>query len=892
MAKISESVNVRLIPLLGGREYGAVSSILEIGYRRFLLDCGCLPSTDVATIESIRKYLTQSPPLDGILLSHADLDHIGGLPYLFGTNGIKNVPVICTLPVLKMGHMVLYDLYCNREYEGWDDSASPRFTLDDVDCALSMTQTVKFNQSIDLCAAGGSAADTSLCAYPAGRTIGGSCWRIRHGTTEVVYVMDMHLRKSAVVDGGVLSLPSSPSLMIVEGGCASPERNVSGGLVTGRRRKGIVDEGVIAAVMETVRMEGNVLIPCETAGRTLDMIYSIGKHWAENKYSGLYHLVYLSPMGNNVMEFARSQLEWMSDSLSKGFYLGKANPFAMPHMSVCTNLKELQRLGPGPKVVLVTDISLSLGMSKELLLRWGGDPRCRVIFTDQPQHGTLAAEIRLLSHSPPIIATVDRPERVLLEGEELSSYMAKQVEGARREDEAEHRRMRERELAQLIGGTTVTEEVDGSDQSGDDEEPDVTEIKSDSDAVTLATPTKRSLSVESSNFNSGFKRARISNGASNSSSIGRISQYAKPRFNMFETKEIEPTVDDYGAANTDLKFTSVVTSSILVPRQGGSLQLPSSSLHIQQNSGDVPNRGQGSDISPVLPLTPSMDRIADERVDSSLNEDQQPPFKIISKKVKIQFTCGFKELPSNTWGRSDFKGVKTIISTCGPRRVVVLRGTGHDCDAVVQYSRRSSKADAFAPSNFEAVEFSVKPDRIRVMMSHSHLNPNDTRVINGNNRGHDSGSHVVKTCSVSTVKGILGDVCSSQVATAYAADSNGIQVVHLKEKSDSNVDPAVQLHLSLPHSLICEKLQNRFTNLPVTVGAISVGEVLLNTLQLDLTSSGVIVESKLGFGGAMLVCAGQVTVRKENENDFIVEGPPCTTFFQVRDAVYKQFAFI
>ena len=35
----------------------------------------------------------------------------------------------------------------------------------------------------------------------------------------------------------------------------------------------------------------------------------------------------------------------------------------------------------GPKVVLCSDASMSCGLSKELLLRWGGDPRCRVIFT-------------------------------------------------------------------------------------------------------------------------------------------------------------------------------------------------------------------------------------------------------------------------------------------------------------------------------------------------------------------------------------------------------------------------------------------------------------------------------------------------------------------------------
>jgi hypothetical protein len=78
----------------------------------------------------------------------------------------------------------------------------------------------------------------------------------------------------------------------------------------------------------------------------------------------------------------------------------------------------------------------------------------------------------------------------------------------------------------------------------------------------------------------------------------------------------------------------------------------------------------------------------------------------------------------------------------------------------------------------------------------------------------------------------------------------------------------------------------------VRIGAISVGEVLLKTLQGELEKSGVSVEYKLIPGGAILLCAGQVIVRKENENDFVIEGPPCQAYFQIKNAIYRQFAFV
>jgi Cft2 family RNA processing exonuclease len=63
----------------------------------------------------------------------------------------------------------------------------------------------------------------------------------------------------------------------------------------------------------------------------------------------------------------------------------------------------------------VTDSTLSIGMSKELLLRWGGDPRCKVLFTDAAEANTLGYQIRQLLSKPPIIASVECSEKVLLQ---------------------------------------------------------------------------------------------------------------------------------------------------------------------------------------------------------------------------------------------------------------------------------------------------------------------------------------------------------------------------------------------------------------------------------------------------------------------------------------------
>lgn len=108
----------------------------------------------------------------------------------------------------------------------------------------------------------------------------------------------------------------------------------------------------------------------------------------------------------------------------------------------------------GPKVVLATDSCLSSGLSKELLLSWGGDPRCCVVFVDQADTGSLAADLKAKYSSPPVIATITKPIRVELAGAELESHRAEQERRRRIKEESFHRKRRQQELTKVCAYPT------------------------------------------------------------------------------------------------------------------------------------------------------------------------------------------------------------------------------------------------------------------------------------------------------------------------------------------------------------------------------------------------------------------------------------------------------
>jgi hypothetical protein len=54
-----------------------------------------------------------------------------------------------------------------------------------------------------------------------------------------------------------------------------------------------------------------------------------------------YSVALLNNVSYNTVEFAKSQLEWMSDAVMKSFDNSRENPFAFKYVNLCHNLEEL-----------------------------------------------------------------------------------------------------------------------------------------------------------------------------------------------------------------------------------------------------------------------------------------------------------------------------------------------------------------------------------------------------------------------------------------------------------------------------------------------------------------------------------------------------------------------
>ncbi|CAD5234858.1 unnamed protein product [Bursaphelenchus xylophilus] len=430
---------IKFEPLSGAYDNGPLCYLLQVDQVYILLDCGWNEHFDMNFINALKPRISQ---INAVLVTYADINHIGALPFLVTKCGLK-CPIYATLPVLKMGKLFLYDWLTSHENaEDFD-----LFNYDDVDTVFDRIQYVKYGQIINL------KGDNGLQVMPlaAGHMIGGAIWRItKMGDEEIVYAVDFNHRKERHLMASTFEGVLRPHLLITDA------------YSTVVQRRKTRDEALFSKLISTLREGGDAIIVTDTAGRILEIAHLLEKIW-QQKETGLsgYNLVMLSNVASSVIDAAKNHLEWMSDSILRACETGQDNPFELRSVKFCHSLSELLRVR-SPKVVLVSGMDMECGLSRELFLESCADSKNLVILTGRSSDNTLGSKLidivnkKERSHQ----VTLNIKKRIRLEGSELEAYKA-----AKKLKEQEEARQR-------LENVRRNPRVDNSESSEDSDDED------------------------------------------------------------------------------------------------------------------------------------------------------------------------------------------------------------------------------------------------------------------------------------------------------------------------------------------------------------------------------------------------------------------------------------
>lgn len=432
-------------------------SILKIGNLRILLDCGWTESLDT------EQYAALSPEvfsgIDAVLISHYSLGHCGALPYLLNRGMrkkfLQDAPpcrILATEACRRMGELTLASLHedIDKVKDVTVSDGSYAFSIEDIVTSFSAIQALQFNEVVHL------GPGISVSAQPSGRLIGGAYWIITAGSQRIVYSVDYCLTAGRAV-GGLSVGPATKATVLITDGSKIITATDDSSMRISATSSSLAEDTLVNSIKSCLRSGGTALLPVDSNGRVLELVLAIESAFAGDASLQVYPVVFLSPLGDVVLDQVKTRMEWMNKAVLNDFENSvnfTAHPFLLNHIKLCSSIQEFNEQYPlrKPKVVLATSASLDFGDSRELLSRFSSDPSNVVLFTQLCGLPSASLAARIIKD-----ATAQQPGELVYKesqyiktpypDEQLRQIYRESLEKEAMEDEIRRRRQRERTQA-------------------------------------------------------------------------------------------------------------------------------------------------------------------------------------------------------------------------------------------------------------------------------------------------------------------------------------------------------------------------------------------------------------------------------------------------------------
>jgi len=281
--------------------YGATEGVtgscylLETANTRLLLDCGLFQGSRQEEKGNAKAFPFDIHSLDGVILSHAHLDHSGRIPKLVA-DGYQG-PVYMTLPTCELLEIMLKDAASLQERDTeWENKRrrragkkeiEPLYTLEDVEAALSQCSGFSYAQRHIV------ADGVAVCFRDAGHILGSAIVEI--------FINEDGEEKKLVFSG---DLGNSCAALLRDPVVVEQADVLLMESTYGDRNHRPMDETLEefeAIITEASENGGNILIPSFAVGRTQEIIFRLGELYQKGRLH--QQAVYLdSPMAIAVTE--------------------------------------------------------------------------------------------------------------------------------------------------------------------------------------------------------------------------------------------------------------------------------------------------------------------------------------------------------------------------------------------------------------------------------------------------------------------------------------------------------------------------------------------------------------------------------------------------------------
>ncbi len=365
---------VRISFLGGAREVGRSCLFLQTPESRIIIDCG----VNVASEEDAYPFL-EAPEfnikeLDAVIISHAHMDHIGFVPYLFkfGYRG----PVYMTPPTRDVGSLLLLDYIKIAKSENKD----PIFETEDVKEMVKHTITLDYEEVTDI------TPDVRITLYNAGHIIGSAevHMHIANGLHNIVYTGDMKYGRTGLLEAANTQFPRVETLIM---------ESTYGGKDNILPPQHEADAMLKNIIIETVKRGGKILMPTLGSGRAQEVMIMLEQMMKNKEIEPIP--VYIDGLVWDITAINTAYPEYLNSNVRKQIFHRDENPFLAPCFKHVGSQKERTQVieETGACVIVATSGMLVGGPSVEYLKRLAEHERNSLIFTCYQGEGSLGRRI-------------------------------------------------------------------------------------------------------------------------------------------------------------------------------------------------------------------------------------------------------------------------------------------------------------------------------------------------------------------------------------------------------------------------------------------------------------------------------------------------------------------
>lgn len=364
---------VRVSFLGGARQVGRSCMLLQTPESKILLDCGVNTASDIDKFPYLNVPEFDLKSIDAVIISHAHLDHVGLLPYLYriGYRG----PCYMTAPTRDTAALLALD-FIGVAYK---KAISPLYKIADIQTMVKHSISLNYNEVTDI------TPDIRLTLYNAGHALGSAMVHLNvgNGLHNLLYTGDFKFAKSNVLEQAWSKFMRLETLII--------ESTYGGKQNTLPPRKESEDL-FIDAINRTIKRGGKALVPVLGTGRAQEIMIILDKAAKEGRVPDVP--IYVDGLVWDITALHTAYPEFLSIPLRDEIFQDR-NPFYSELFKRVGSPTERKEVIEGkPCIILATSGMLVGGASVEYFRELVDTKDNAVIFVCYQGQGSLGRQVQ------------------------------------------------------------------------------------------------------------------------------------------------------------------------------------------------------------------------------------------------------------------------------------------------------------------------------------------------------------------------------------------------------------------------------------------------------------------------------------------------------------------